>query len=91
MKLRTRGLALGVAMTAIALSACSSNGASTSTNSGAAGQNASLTVGFDNPLGYTNNMPVLIAIDQGYFAKNGLDVKTVAFNWLIANEGVVGV
>lgn len=39
-----------------------------------------LTVGFDNPLAYTNNIAVLIAQDQGFFKKHGLNVKTVAFN-----------
>jgi NitT/TauT family transport system substrate-binding protein len=37
-------------------------------------------VGFDNPLAYTNNMAVLIAIDQGFFTKRGLTVKTVGFS-----------
>jgi NitT/TauT family transport system substrate-binding protein len=38
-----------------------------------------ITVGFDSPQAYTNDMPVLIAIAEGYFKKEGLNVKTVGF------------
>lgn len=39
-----------------------------------------VTVGFDNPLGFTNNIGILTAQDQGFFKKHGLQVKTVNFN-----------
>jgi NitT/TauT family transport system substrate-binding protein len=41
---------------------------------------AELAVGFDNPLAYANNMPVLIAIDQGFFEEQQLTVTTVGFS-----------
>ena len=66
------GSVLALATTA----ACSSSG-SGGGSTGASG--GTITVGFDSPQAYTNNMPVLIAIAQGYFKQEGLTVKTVGF------------
>lgn len=72
MKSRSAALVLAtVAMTlASACSSSSSSGGSTTTT---------IKVGFDSPQAYTNNMPTLIAIQQGYFKKQGLNVTTVGF------------
>lgn len=60
---------------------CTSTSASPeSSDSAAPVEPAELTVGFDNPLAYTNNMPVLIAIDQGFFEEEQLTVTTVGFS-----------
>jgi len=39
-----------------------------------------LEIGFDNPLAYTNNMPVLIAIEEGFFEEQGITATTVGFS-----------
>src|ERR1044071_1228637 len=82
-----RARAFKLLVTAIpiaALAACSSAGGSSSSagssSSGNGAQTTNITVGFDSPQAYTNNMPVLIAIKNDYFAKHGLNVQTIGFS-----------
>jgi NitT/TauT family transport system substrate-binding protein len=79
------GAIAALAVLILTLTACGSSddgstSAATGTQGGGGNAPASLKVGFDSPQAYTNNMPVLIAIDQGFFKKRGLDVTTVGFN-----------
>ena len=85
MKLKAGLLPLAVVVAlAAGCGSGSGSGSGTAAKSAAPGSGSakttSVTVGFDNPLAYTNNMAVLIAVDQGFFKKRGIDVKTIGFS-----------
>lgn len=76
-----RAVAAGSAALCLVLTAagCSSSG-SGGGQSGGSGGGASIKVGFDSPTAYTNDMPIWIAIDKGFFKKHGLKVSAVGFS-----------
>jgi NitT/TauT family transport system substrate-binding protein len=76
---RLTAFAALAAVSAVAVAGCGSSDQE-ATETGTAAATKSITVGFDNPLAYTNNIAVLIAQKQGFFKDEGITVKTVAFN-----------
>jgi NitT/TauT family transport system substrate-binding protein len=74
--------AVAAAAAALAATGCGSDSGGTAAKAGgSSGSGAkTITVGFDNALAYTNNIAVLVAQQEGFFKRQGLTVKTVAFN-----------
>jgi NitT/TauT family transport system substrate-binding protein len=64
----------------VALAGCSSSSPDSTSNSNAPVKAVNLKVGFDNALAYTNNMPVLIAEQEGFFKKQHITVTNVDFS-----------
>ncbi len=84
-KMKRTAAAIAPVAVMLTLASCG-NGSATSTAGGSAATgsggntHATITVGFDNPLAFANNIGVLVASDKGFFQQHGLQVKTIAFN-----------